>query len=674
MFVMLTLTVAACGSGSNGSESSSADSTGATSEVAAAEVAAAASAATSENVSPEIAMKMNSISVTDDSQTDRFIVKYKAASPEGKDASAVESKLTKLSAAFPAKAHHRRRMGIGSDVVATDRKLNANDAKAFMRAIASDPNVEYVEPDVEMNAQMVPNDPEYSKQWFLKSNLLPENKSAGIRAEGAWDIAKGRGAVIGIVDTGVTSHSDLNANLLPGYEFVGIARTAGGYDTGYPNGQCDSPWHGTHVSGIAAALTNNGNGVAGVAPEAKILPVKALSACGGGAMSDVADSITWAAGGALPDAPVNPNPATVINLSLAQSNPCSKTMQSVIDYATSKGAIVVAAAGNDSQDVSRWQPANCRNVIAVGGTTVGTSWPYSNFGTGVDIAAPAADIWSTYNDGPSTPGAESYHYMSGTSMATPMVGGVIALAQSVLPKPLSVAEFRTLLQQNVQPFTTPPDRLVGPGILDAAKTVAAAKAGVIPTAPDFSCTETAGLMQVTCTDLSTSRGGVPIKSWAWNFGNNGDNDFVRTFSVNPYVNFEFAGTYVFRLTIQDANGNTSTYSRPFQVLPPPTINLDANVPATISKPAYNATYYKTTLPAGVTSVTSTLTIPLGSQAVTMYLKNSPAYINPNCQIVGRGPSTVTCTANNPPAGDYFTTLVTSDTKVDGAILTVSYKS
>jgi serine protease len=106
-------------------------------------------------------------------------------------------------------------MGIGSDVVTTERKLNAKEAKAFMRAVASDPDVEYVEPDVPISASSAPNDPLYSLQWGLFSNLDPGQSNVGIRAPNAWNIATGAGVTIGLVDNGVTSHSDLNASILP---------------------------------------------------------------------------------------------------------------------------------------------------------------------------------------------------------------------------------------------------------------------------------------------------------------------------------------------------------------------------------------------------------------------------------------------------------------------------
>ena len=112
-------------------------------------------------------------SITPDSQTDRFIIKYKTSTPERASTSAVQSKLDKQATAFPARAHHLRRLGIGADVVTTERKLTGNEAKAFMRSIATDPNVQYVEPDFAVSVGSIPNDPYFSDQWGLLSNLDP---------------------------------------------------------------------------------------------------------------------------------------------------------------------------------------------------------------------------------------------------------------------------------------------------------------------------------------------------------------------------------------------------------------------------------------------------------------------------------------------------------------------
>lgn len=171
--IVLSVALAACG-GSNGSGVTSGAIPTAQSM---AEVAAAASAAASTSVPLATSLKMNVTSIQSDTQTDRFIVKYKLGTPEHDATAAVESRLDRFAGAFPSKAHHQRRMGVGSDIVKTERKLNAAEAKAFMRAIATDPNVEYVEPDSEMHAMMMPNDPQYITQWYMRSNLTPRYSS-----------------------------------------------------------------------------------------------------------------------------------------------------------------------------------------------------------------------------------------------------------------------------------------------------------------------------------------------------------------------------------------------------------------------------------------------------------------------------------------------------------------
>ena len=665
----LSLALAACG-GSSDHDPSPETSLNAESTAA---VAAAASAASSTTVSMKTALTMNTSSLVSDASVDRFVIRYKTGTAERSASSAVQSKLDRLASAFPAKAHHLRRMGSGADVVTTERKLSAAEARAFMRAVVSDPNVEYIEPDTEMSATMVPNDPEYGNQWGLTSNLKPGTTTAGIRAEGAWDTANGSGAVIAMIDNGVTSHSDYNANILPGYDFTANNRGGNGTNPGRVNETCDVVWHGTHVAGIMAALTNNGVGIAGVAPVAKVVPVRVLNACANGFMSDVADGITWAAGGNVPGVPDNPNPAKVINVSLGGLGSCETTFQNAIDYATSQGAVVVAAAGNNSGDAANFEPANCRNVVNVGGTNrLGWRWVDSNYGMNVDIAAPADSIWSTYNNGTSTPGSEGYAYMSGTSMAAPMVSGVVALAQSVAPRPLTPAEMRTLLTQNVQPFPDgPPDQPIGPGILDANATVSAAKSGKIPAAADFSCTESTTVMQVTCTDLSTARG-APIVQWAWQLSSNGGPDMIRTQSVNPWANYDYPGTYPITLTVTDSTGAVSKLTRSFRVLPPTLTDLSAGVPVSISAKNGDMLNYDLVVPAGVKSLTFTLSPATSSQTAQMDIRaGTPSMLHPDCESFMLKGGAATCTISNPAPGTYYA-IVSADTKLSGISLLASY--
>jgi serine protease len=668
--ISLSLALAACG----GDVDSGAAPASTPSAQSMTEVAAAASAASSSTVPLATALKMNTGGITPETSTDRFIVRYKTGTAERRSGSATQSKLDRLSSALPARARHFRRMGIGADVVTTERKLNGRETRAFMRAVASDPNVEYVEPDTPMSIASAANDPLYSSQWYLSSNLTPGTRTAGIRAEDASNMADGAGVVIGMVDNGITSHSDLNASVLPGYDFIPGNRGGDGSNPGITAAQsCPVVWHGTHVAGIMTAAANNSVGIAGVAPAAKLVSVRTVNACSIGYLSDVADGITWAAGGSIAGAPVNPNPAKVINVSLLGSGSCQATLQSAIDYATSQGAVLVAAAGNSGKSASSTQPANCRNVITVGGiNSDGSIFSNSNFGPTVDVAAPGAGIWSTYNNGISSPGTEGYTQMDGTSMAAPMVSGVVALAKSVAPTPLTAAEMRTLIQQNVQPFSPrKPTEPLGPGILDASATVSAAKSGKIPVAADFTCSEAPNLMQVTCTDLSTARGGVPIKSWAWNFGIGGL-DVVRTQSVNPYVNYDYAGSYEIRLTVTDTNGATSTLSRPFSVLPPVINDFSVDAPQTVVAKNGDMQYYELDIPSGVKGVTVTMTPSSARETAWLYLRaGTPSVLHPQCQSgMGNG-NTATCKIANPAAGLYYV-IFSAQSKLTGSTLTATY--
>lgn len=666
----LLLALAACGGSGNSETASASNPTPDTQKVA----QGGAGAALSDTDLPEVSSKINDSGLASNALTDRFIVRYKDGTAESKSTVAVQSRLDRPVRSYPSKAQHLRRMGTGSDVVTTDRKLNSTEAKTFMRSIASDPNVESVEPDVPMHTQMVPNDPQYSNQWGLSSNLKPGITSVGIRAEGAWEIAQGSGSVIAIVDNGVTSHSDLNSNILAGYDFTDSNRGGNGSNPGTTAQGCKVTWHGTHVTGIAAALTNNGIGVAGVAPSAKVVPVRVLDACGNGYMSDVADGITWAAGGNIPTVPANLNPAKVINVSLGGDGSCSPNFQDAINFAARQGAVVVAAAGNSAIDTKRFQPANCVNVITVGATTsIGAKASFSNFGLAVDVAAPGNSIVATYNHGTSLPGAESYATLSGTSMAAPFVTGVVALAQSVAPAPLTFAEMRTLIQQNVQPFgSSPPTQPIGAGIVDATATIAAARSGKIPVAADFVCSQPFNLVQIRCMDLSTSRGSAPIVSWAWNF-DQGAPDLLTTESANPWNNPEFPGDYQVRLKVTDSKGATSTLTRTVSVVSPPVTNIAFNSPSPVSLGYYEMRYYQLNVPAGLKSVTVALAQTRENDAAWFYLARSPSVVTPYCQSgmgMGWGNPAV-CTITSPAAGTYFV-IVSGRTELKASTLSATY--
>ena len=421
---------------------------------------------------------------------DRFIVKYRDGSAERADVARAASGFCRAAAAGVGgkafKLAHLRRMTQGADVVKANRKLDRAEAQSLMLQLAADPNVEYVEVDQLMKAVMTPNDTYYSsEQWHYY------NATGGIKANEAWDVTSGTGSVVAVIDTGITSHTDLNANVLPGYDFISdaaMARDGNGRDSN-PNDQGDwyaanecgsgvpasnSSWHGTHVAGTVAAVTNNAKGVAGVAYGARIVPVRVLGKCGG-YTSDIADGIIWASGGTVTGVPANANPAEVINMSLGGSGTCSATYQNAINGAVGRGTVVVVAAGNSNVNVSGSVPANCLNVVAVASTTsTGQRSSFSNYGTGIDLAAPGSDIHSTLNAGTTVPGAESYASYNGTSMAAPHVAGVAALVQARATTPKTPAQMESLLKSTARAFPVTPTQTIGAGILNAKAAVDAA--------------------------------------------------------------------------------------------------------------------------------------------------------------------------------------------------------
>ena len=429
--------------------------------------------------------RVNLAGLQSSEKVQRFIVKYKDGSEPVTNAGTLQRSLS--SAATTAGAgkalgiRSLRRTALGANVVVSDRRLDRVEAESLMRQIAADSNVEYVEVDKLNHAFLTPNDTRYSEQWGYSGTY-------GIKANQAWDVTTGTGSVVAVLDTGITSHSDLSANILPGYDFIidttvsndGNGRDSDPSDPGdwVSANQCGgshaaqgSSWHGTHVAGTIAAVTNNAKGVAGVAYGAKIVPVRVLGTCGG-YDSDIADAIIWASGGTVSGVPANANPAEVINLSLGGSGACGTTTQNAINSAVGRGTTLVIAAGNDNTNVSNASPANCNNVIAVASTTsTGARSSFSNYGALIDIAAPGSNILSTLNSGSTTPSSETYASYNGTSMATPHVAGVVALMQAAATTPKTPAQIESIIKANVTAFPSTPSQSIGPGILNAKAAV-----------------------------------------------------------------------------------------------------------------------------------------------------------------------------------------------------------
>ena len=439
--------------------------------------------------STAFAGQMNTAGLQSQQMHDRFIVKYKDGTSAAASATVMQQGLARAASASGL-AQSRgvslarvRHIATGAELVRADRKLDRVEAQALMRQIAADPNVEYVEVDRLLKPTLTPNDTNYSQQWGYF------DADAGIRANTAWDVANGSGIVVAVIDTGITTHSDLGTNILAGYDFIadtfvandGNGRDSNAADPGDWNTdatQCptgNSSWHGTHVAGTVAALTNNGKGVAGTAWGAKVMPVRALGRCGG-YTSDIADAIIWASGGAVSGVPNTTTPAQVINMSLGGAGACDVTTQNAINGAVGRGTTVVVAAGNDNADASGFSPARCNNVITVASVTSASARSsFSNYGAKIDVSGPGSSIMSTLNSGTTTPSTETYASYSGTSMASPHVAGVVALVQS-RRKALGLAlytpsQIESLLKTTAYPLAGTCSGGCGSGIVDAKKAV-----------------------------------------------------------------------------------------------------------------------------------------------------------------------------------------------------------
>ena len=393
-------------------------------------------------------------------------------------------------------------------------------------------DVEYAEPNYIAKALWTPNDPYYSYQWHLDNDEF-----GGIEAEEAWDISSGEGVVIAIIDTGVayenyctglrrllTCHEqapDLaNTRFVAGYDFVN--------NDSHPNDDT-SPGHGTHVAGTIAQSTNNATGVAGVAFNASIMPIKVLGSDGSGTYSDVSEGIRWAAD----------NGAKVINLSLGGSA-SSETLRSAVEYAYNKGVTVIAAAGNDGSSTPNYPAAYDDYVISVGATQYDeTLAPYSNYGSSVDVVAPGGNTsidqnGDGYVDGVlqqtfelSSRGAYSwgYYFLQGTSMATPHVSGVAALVISS-GNATTPDEVRSALQETADDLgAAGRDNSYGYGLVNA-KNALSWNSGPVDAAPTISITSPA--------DMSVLSGTVSISADA-----SDDNGIAR---VDFYLNSNSIGT------------------------------------------------------------------------------------------------------------------------------------
>jgi type VII secretion-associated serine protease mycosin len=284
------------------------------------------------------------------------------------------------------------------------------------------------------------NDPYRGQQWALDR----------VSFEPAWRFTAGRGVTVAVIDSGVrANHQDLAGSVLPGKDYV----TAGS------DGRVDPNGHGTHVAGVIAAHVNNAVGIAGGAPGVRIMPIRVLDANGGGVASNVAKGIIWAAD----------HRARVINLSLGGGQAAG--VQQAIRYANSKGAVVVAAAGNsgDSGNTPMY-PAAYGEAIAVAAVDSNLAHPgFSNTGAYVDVSAPGVGIVSTWGTSPT-----AYASATGTSMATPYASAAAALILAKNPS-FSAARLTQVLEGTARDLgPAGADRAFGHGLIDPRAALVAA--------------------------------------------------------------------------------------------------------------------------------------------------------------------------------------------------------
>jgi serine protease len=370
--------------------------------------------------------------------------------------------------------------------------LSAADRDALLARLRADPRVaEVLSMRREQRLAVTPDDTRFGEQWWLQPRAAGNTGSADFGTAWLRRVAGSTGPVA-LLDSGITYHPDLFANVLPGYDFVADADYAGDGDgrDADPNDEGDaitdadrsgqtakfsgcpprasSGWHGTTIAGQVGAMTANHNGVAGAGFNTAVLPVRVAAKCGADP-GDIIAGMRWAAGLAVDNVPLNANPARVIVISYGSEDACNTLYQDAIAEVRAAGAMVIAAAGNERKAVFR--PASCPGAFAVTALNrEGYKATYANYGPQVQIATPGGDdatggscdaqlsdggLVSTGNLGDVTQGAAGYVAASGTSFAAPSVAATAALMLGVNPT-LTVAQLETGLRASAAPFVQVP--------------------------------------------------------------------------------------------------------------------------------------------------------------------------------------------------------------------------
>ena len=408
------------------------------------------------------------------------------------------------------------------------------------------PYVEYAEPNYIFHICSEPNDTFFDQQWALN-----QSNDHDIDAPEAWDYETGdSNVVIAVIDTGVDwEHVDLADNI-----WNNTAETVNGIDddgNGYiddirgwdfvynDSNPMDDHNHGTHCAGIIGAVGNNGVGVSGVCWNCSIMPVKAINSWGGGYETDLANAIIYAAD----------NGADIISMSWGGYFD-SSLIRDAIDYAYSKGVVLVAAAGNSNTDTESY-PAAYSHVIAVAAVDENDEKAYfSNWGTWVDVAAPGVNILSTIRN-------DNYDRYSGTSMACPFVAGLSGLILSN-SSTLTPEQVKSILKSKVDYVSS--DYYIGTGRINAYRSILNI---TVPTAiinSSISENELVGVVNITGTangslftnyTLYYGIGEYPTTWAVINSSSSMVNDSVLGQWNTTLVN---DGVYTLRLIVNDSNG------------------------------------------------------------------------------------------------------------------------
>ena len=512
---------------------------------------AAGNAMVTPQSTPARSVQQNNTS-TDQYAKNRVIVKYHTTTPSSPGGVGVES--VQANAAIGATVlSDEKKLGVpGLQVVQIPDNRSVSDT---IDQYETNPNVEYAEPDYIVHAiepvsvtivpansstanstvgvsvsasSVTPNEPNFYRQYGMHNTGqnfgvgYSGTADADIDAPDAWAYTTGSSSIIvAVVDTGVdTTHPDLAANCLPGYNFI----------TGTP-GQIDDKGHGTHCAGVIGAIGNNGVGIAGLNWNVKILPCKFLDSTGHGYTSNAISAINYA----------RDQGASVISNSWGGDD-YSQALKDAID---NSGAVVVCAAGNDglnTDSVPQYPSAfSSSNIISVASTDWNDGLSgFSNYGlTTVDVGAPGGYVYSTY------PGNQ-YAYMSGTSMATPHVSGIAALMKA-RNSSATVAQIKAAILSTVDLKPSLTNKCVTGGRVNA---YSALRAIIPPVVAKFYGVPGVVVNPLTIQFHDASTGNPT--SWNWNFG-----DSQTSTLQNPSHTYTTAGTYTVQLTVNNGLGSSS---------------------------------------------------------------------------------------------------------------------